>query len=88
MFPKEGMKISVNKEIWLSTDELKLIQTFYDGDYDFKPDELINLEERLVQGILDKFLRQWDLDGLKNEISKHELTKMLEVKERKIFSLD
>ena len=82
------MKVSINHEVWLSVDELKYIQIYYDGDYDFKPDDLVDLEERLVQGILDQFLRQWDLDGLKNEISKHELTKMLEVKKRKLFSLD
>ena len=82
------MKVSIKHEVWLSVDELKFLQTYYDGDYDYRPSDLKDLEERLVQGILDQFLREWDLEGLCKEITKHKLHKMLEVNERKIFDLD
>ena len=82
------MKISVKQEIWLSLDDLRWLQEYYDGDWNWKAPAVKAIEERLVQGILDQFLREWDLEALRNQIAKNELHKLLEVKERKIFNLD
>ena len=83
------MKISVKQEIWLGVKDLQWLQEYYDGDeWDWKPPAVKDIEERLVQGILDQFLREWDLEALRNQIAKNELNKLLEVKERKIFNLD
>ena len=82
------MKISVKQEIWLDVKDLEWLQEYYDGDWNWKPPAVKSIEERLVQGILDQFLREWDLEALRDEIARHKLNKMLEVKERKIFNLD
>ena len=83
------MKISVKQEIWLGVKDLQWLQEYYDGDeWNWKPPAVKDIEERLVQGILDQFLREWDLEALRNQIAKNELHKLLEVKERKIFNLD
>tara|TARA_Y100001937_G_scaffold102012_1_gene140116 strand:- start:253 stop:501 length:249 start_codon:yes stop_codon:yes gene_type:complete len=82
------MKISVKQEIWLSLDDLRWLKEYYDGDWNWKPPAVNEIGDRLVQGILDQFIREWDLEALKNEQARHKLTKMLEVKERKIFDMD
>ena len=82
------MKISVKQEIWLSLDDLRWLKEYYDGDWNWKPPAVNEIGDRLVQGILDQFIREWDLEALRDEIARHKLNKMLEVKERKIFNLD
>tara|TARA_R110002020_G_C15966870_1_gene747121 strand:+ start:252 stop:539 length:288 start_codon:yes stop_codon:yes gene_type:complete len=83
------MKLSViQKEIWLHIKELKLLRAYYDGEQEFKPLMVRNIENRLVQGILDKFLNEWDIDFCFEEYQNNQLKKLLEVKDRKVFDDD
>ena len=81
------MKISIKQEIWLDVNDLEWLEEYYDTDeWNWKPSAVKGIEERLVQGILDQYLREWDLEALKDEITKYKLSR----RDKKIhtFSLD